>query len=80
MVLTNVFGVYATIRATAVNLPQGTSRALVSIRPHHLRIAEVTAGDSIRGTVQVVMPMGANAILAMGVERGRGLEVHRHQR
>ena len=64
-----------TVRATVVDLPQGTSRALVSIRPHHLRIADASATDGIRGTVQVVMPMGATTFCEVGTPDGTAVKV-----
>ncbi|MET0530320.1 MAG: ABC transporter ATP-binding protein [Microvirga sp.] len=63
------------VRATIVDLPQGTSRALVSIRPHHLRIADASAADSIRGTVQVVMPMGATTFCEVGTPDGIAIKL-----
>jgi putative spermidine/putrescine transport system ATP-binding protein len=63
------------VRATIVDLPQGTSRALVSIRPHHLRIAEPSANDTIKGTVQVVMPMGATTFCEIGTPDGTAIKL-----
>ena len=64
-----------TVFATAVNLPQGTSRALVSIRPHHLRIADASANDTIKGTVQIVMPMGERTFCEVGTPDGTAIKL-----
>jgi putative spermidine/putrescine transport system ATP-binding protein len=47
-----------TIRARVGHLPADAQRVVVSIRPHHLRVAEMSCEHSIKGAVQVVMPMG----------------------
>jgi len=63
------------VQAQVVDLAQGTSRAVVSIRPHHLRIAEASASDSIRGTVQVVMSMGPTTFCEIGTLDGTAIKV-----
>jgi putative spermidine/putrescine transport system ATP-binding protein len=64
-----------TIMATIVDLPTGTSRALVSIRPHHLRIADASARDVIKGTVQIVMPMGATTFCEVASPDGTPIKL-----
>jgi putative spermidine/putrescine transport system ATP-binding protein len=64
-----------TIRATAVGLRADTQRAVVSIRPHHLRIAEPARDDTIRGTVQVVMPMGERLFCEVGTAGGAAIKL-----
>jgi ABC-type Fe3+/spermidine/putrescine transport system ATPase subunit len=64
-----------TIRASIVGLPVGAQRALVSIRPHHLHIAGASAEDSIKGVVQVVMPMGAMMFCEVGTPDGAAIKL-----
>src|SRR5438309_495694 len=64
-----------TIRTIVVDLAQGASRALVSIRPHHLRIVENSASDSIKGTVQVVMTMGERTFCEIGTPDGTAIKL-----
>jgi putative spermidine/putrescine transport system ATP-binding protein len=64
-----------TIRTSVVDLPAGARRALVSIRPHHLRVADASADDSIKGIVQVVMPMGEKLFCEIGTQDGAAVKL-----
>jgi putative spermidine/putrescine transport system ATP-binding protein len=64
-----------TVRAQAVDLARGTNRAVVSIRPHHLRITEASETDSIKGTVQVVMSMGPTTFCEIGTPDGTAVKL-----
>ena len=64
-----------TVRATAIDLSQSTTRALVSIRPQHLRIADAAAYDAIKGTVQIVMPMGERTFCEVGTPDGTAIKL-----
>ncbi|MGE0798872.1 MAG: ABC transporter ATP-binding protein [Lautropia sp.] len=64
-----------TIPASAIGLSAESRRALLSIRPHHLQVAQAPADDTITGVVQVVMPMGERMFCEVAAADGTAIKI-----